>query len=387
MTVRLGAAFRRATKNMLLCIAASVVGLALGEGIVRLVAPQQLIVQRPELFRPLDSLGYAHRPNVNLTVNTGDRTVTMLTDTSGFRIGVAGRPPGNLRVLLLGDSFMAAMQVEYEQSLAGLLERCFAARAGKSLAVWNTGVAGWDPPQYYLQARRALESRSFDVVLVAVFLGNDVVESPAVLPPREADRRHPFRFPKRLTHDEVVDAVLYPANDVLEATSHLFLFFKHRSQSLLMRLGLTTIDIPVSLRRSEAGSTRWERTADILAGIDSLASARGIPTVFALIPAIEQVEPGVFAARAEAFGLDPNLFDLDQPERLIAAELQTRGLHFVSLLPLLRNARGRGAALYGRVDWHPSAEGHQVMWEGVGPAITRALGLTYSDTPGDGGGC
>lgn len=387
MTQRRAAALRLAAKTIMLGVIATLAGLGLGEVVVRLVAPQQLVVQRPELFRPMDSLGYAHRPNVHLSVNTGDRTVTVHTDGSGFRVGADGRPPGDYRLLLLGDSFMAAMQVEYQESLAGLVERCFADRTGKSVAVWNTGVAGWDPPQYYLQARRALETWPFEVAVVAVFLGNDVADGLAVLPPREADQRHPFRVPKRLTQDEVVDAVLYPANDVLEANSHVFLFFKNRSQALLMRLGLTTIDIPAVLRRSEAGSARWGRTADMLAQIDSLASARGIPTVFVLIPAIEQVVPRVFEERAEAFGIDPDVFDLEQPERLMAVELQARGLHFVSLLPALRAAERRGAALYGRVDWHPSAEGHQVMWKVVGPAIAQALGFTYSDAPSDDPGC
>ena len=378
---------RQATLNLLLFMVACLIALGLGEVIVRLLAPQQLIVQRPDLYRPVDSLGYAHRPDVHLKVNTGDRSVTMYTDSSGFRVGAKGRPPGRYRVLLLGDSFMAAMQVEYEQSLPGLIEQCFVTRTGQSAAVWNTGVAGWDPPQYYLQERRALEARQFDVVLVAVFLGNDVVTRRQIFRPLEADRKHTFRLPRRLTGAEFVDALLYPVNDFLEARSHLFVFLKNRSQTLLMRAGLTNIEVPSELRRSQAPSPRWGVTADILADMDSLAKAHGVPAVFALIPAIEQVEPAVLQDRTKSLGINPVSLDLDQPERLMIQELQRRKLSYVTLLESLRSARARGVSLYGRVDMHPSADGHRVMWDGIALLLAQALGLPYHPAPDAGQPC
>jgi hypothetical protein len=379
---------RQTTLNLLLLSVASLLAMGLAEMIVRWLAPQQLIVQRPELYRPMDSLGYAHRPNVHLTVNTGDRSVTMYTDSSGFRVGAKGRPAGRYRVLLLGDSFMAAMQVEYEQSLPGLIEQCFATRTGQSAAVWNAGVAGWDPPQYYLQARRTLEAGGhFDIILVAVFLGNDVVLRRQYLRPWQADQLHVLRFPRRLTRAEIVDALLYPINDFLEERSHLFVFLKNRSQNLLMRAGLTTIEVPAELRRSEAGSPRWGVTADILADIDSLGKAHGIPTVFALIPAIEQVEPAVLKDRLKSFGIDSATLDLDQPERLMTHELELRHLSYVSLLPALRSAQARGVTLYGRVDMHPSADGHRVMWDGIAPLLARGLGAPYQPAPATGPPC
>jgi hypothetical protein len=375
MRFRAATYLRQAALNVLLLLVASLIALGLGEVLVRLVAPQQLIVQRPELYRPMDSLGYAHRPNVHLTVNTGDRSVTIYTDSSGFRVGAGGRPPGRYRVLLMGDSFVAAMQVEYEQSLPGLIEQCFVTRTGQTAAVWNTGVAGWDPPQYFLQARRALAAGPFDLVLVAVFLGNDVVTRRQIYPPREADRQHDFRFPRRLAYSEFVDALLAPVNDLLEARSHLFVFLKNRSQTLLMHFGLTAVELPSELRRSESQSPRWGVTADILADIDSLATKHGTPALFVLIPAVEEVDPELLQLRARAFGVDTSALDLDQPDRLLGLELQRRKLTVVSLLKPLREAQSRGVSLYGQVDKHPSADGHRVMWDAIAPALAGRLGL------------
>src|SRR2546421_5783302 len=97
------------------------VALGLGELAVRWLAPQELIVKRPDIWRAVDTLGWVHWPELNTTINTGDRTVRLITDRDGFRVGAAGRGEGKKRVLLLGDSFMEAGEGELEPGRAGPL--------------------------------------------------------------------------------------------------------------------------------------------------------------------------------------------------------------------------------------------------------------------------
>ncbi len=373
---------RKAAHALLLFFAGTTIALLLGELAIRIVAPQQLILLRSDIWRPMDSLGWAHRPNVHTRVNTGDRTVTFITDRSGFRVGERGRPDARYHILLLGDSFMAAMQVEYEQSLSGLIESCMVDRTGQTAAVWNTAVAGWDPPQYYFQALRTLGQERFDLVLVAVFLGNDVVTHRQALRPREPDPRKSFRIPNAVSWDEIVDAVLAPLNDGLETRSHLFILLKNQFRGLLMRAGLTALEVPSELRRDQVTSPRWQLTGEILSGIDSMAAARGVPTLIVLIPSIEEVDPSVLRDRVEAFGIDPNSLDIGQPERLMMEELQRRRLTVLSLTKPLREAQARGLKLYGQADPHPSADGQRVMWDATAPAIARLLHLPYNAPPG-----
>src|SRR5438093_849000 len=121
-TGRRGARLREALVNVGMVSVSLSLAFGLGELAVRFVAPQQLIVKRPDIWQPADTLGWTRRPNVNTTINTGERTVRVITDHDGFRVGGAGRVESKRRILLLGDSFMEALQVEYEQSLARLLE-------------------------------------------------------------------------------------------------------------------------------------------------------------------------------------------------------------------------------------------------------------------------
>lgn len=369
---------RRLLVNLFLVAAASIIAFGLCEVIVRLAAPQQLIQIRPDLFLPLDTLGYGHQPNIDLTVNTGERDVRVRTDAAGFRIARAGRAVGQHKLLLLGDSFVEALQVEYEQSVSGLIERCFPIQTGQTAAVWNSAVSGWDPPQYLMQLRRTLRSGRFDLVLVSVYLGNDVVAHRRdVVPPRQPERRRHFRFPSSLRWAEVTDAVLAPVNDGLETRSHLFILLKLRFQSLLIRAGLTAVKVPSEIQRNEASSPRWALTAGILAEIDSLAANAGVPTIFALLPSVEQVDPDILRFRAKWFGINPASLDLDQPDRLLGAELQRRGLSYTSLLEPLRSAQRSGLQLYGRVDSHFTSEGHRIYWETIAPVIAQRLGVPF----------
>lgn len=360
--------------NLALVAASCLVALLLGEVLVRFLAPQQLIVKRPDVWRPLDTLGWAHRPQVDAALNTGERKVRFVTDARGFRVGLKAARLTSRRVLLLGDSFMEAMQVEYERSTAGLLEAGLTERLGTPVAISNAAVAGWDPPQYLLQARSTLGQERFDLVLVALYLGNDVVprrvERYSPRPPAEV---HPLRFPRRLSARELVDAVAYPLNDILEVRSQLYIFLKRRAEGQLMRLGLTAEYFPAELLRAEATSPRWQITADICRDIAEVARERGTPTLFLLLPTPFQVDSTAFWTFVRGFGIDPHAVDLDQPNQLLARELAARGLRAVDVLSTFRDAQRQGLRVYGRVDRHFTPEGHQLLERELEPIVAAYL--------------
>ena len=363
-----------------LVIACVSLGLAAGvaELVVRLVAPQQLVIKRPDIWRGLDTLGWGHRPDVNTTINTGERTVRVLTDRDGFRVGAAGRTEGKRRILLLGDSFMEAFQVEYEQSLAGLLEARVAARLGAPVAIRNTGVGGWDPPQYLMEARRELGREPFDLVVVSVYLGNDVVprriERYPAGPPVEV-QIHPLRVPRRLAYREFVDALLYPVNDFLKARSQLFIFLKKRTETVLMRLGLTATEFPADLLRSQADAPDWSVTAQICRDIRDLAQAGKVkvPTLFVLIPAPFQVDTAAFYQALKGFKIDPSAVDLDQPNRVLAQAMRAYRLDVFDALPGFLQLQRSGGRLYGTVDPHLTPQGHDVLERLVEPLVVARL--------------
>jgi hypothetical protein len=348
--------------------------LGLGEALVRVALPQQLILKRPDVWMAADSLGWVHRSGIHTTINTGERTVKLHTDADGFRVGSAGRVEAETNVLIVGDSFVEALQVEYEQSIAGLLQESLSDRVGSPVAVRNAAVDGWDPRQYYLRVRRALASEEYHAVLVFLYLGNDVItDTTYYIAPRTPKEVHPLRWPRSLTAGELIDAILYPINDALEVRSHLFILFKRRFDALLMRLGLTAAYFPTGFQRHQSDSPRWQVTASICEDIAAAANAHGVPTSFVLLPVPMQVEPETFRRQIEGFGVELAEVDLDQPNRLLAAALEERGLDVIDALEVLREAHGRGGKAFGEIDRHLSPTGHRLVAEVVEKRVSTHL--------------
>ena len=345
---------------------------------MRLVAPQQIILKRADIWRPAETIGYTHFPNVRTTVNTGEREVPYQTDEEGFRVGAGGRVEGDKKILLLGDSFMEALQVPYEQSMAGFLEAKLPAAVGKTVAVRNTGVGGYGPSHYLIQARRSLAKDHFDLAVVAVYLGNDIEPARrASYPARTATTVHHFRFPTRLSAPEFIDAVLFPINDVLEVRSHLFILSKNATTTLRIRLGLAYQEFPSEVLKREATAPRWNVTAGVLRDIAAVADSSGTPTIFVLVPAVYQVEPKQFHQFAAGFNIKPEDFDLDQSNRIMFQELHAQGLTVIDATPSLRQAaKESNVPLYGDVDSHFSPRGHEVATNAILPTVVDRLTRT-----------
>jgi len=348
----------------------TLVGLVLAEVVVRVVAPQQLIVGQPKLFGPVDSLGWAFQPEADLPVNTGERVVRVRTDHERFRVGGGGRRDRAKEVLLLGDSFVAALQVDHEQSVAGLLE----AFLGDSVSIRNAGVPGWGPSQYLLRARSLMRPGRFDAVVVMVYVGNDIVTARRdYYPPRAIDQRARFHWPRRMTWKAFVEAFGRPINDWLESHSHGYILVKNRTAVLRMQLGLAPDYFPADFLVSSADTPRWTVTASILQGIAELAGSGGRATVFVLVPAPYQTDPAAFTSYARGLGIDSSAVDLDQPNRLLGAALRSGGACVIDALPLFRAETRRGGRLFGTVDQHLSPSGSVVLAELLRPALVAAL--------------
>jgi hypothetical protein len=341
---------------------------------VRIVAPQQLILVRPDVWMPLDTLGWVRQPNLATTINTGEKTTSVFTDSLGHRVGSGGPVTAAKRVLLLGDSFVEALSVEHEESLAGQLELLLPDLVGAPVAVHNTGVGGWEPSHYLLQAVRSLERERYDLVLTAVYVGNDVVSSRTDrFPPLAPVGDTRVRIPRHLAWSELVDAIAYPVNQYLEERSHFFVLLKTRASTLRMRLGLSRVYLPTEHLRSERESARWDTTAAILSDIASMAAANETPAVFVLLPSNFQVHREILNTYVTGFGLDTALIDVPQPNELLLDRMRGRGLETLDPLDHLHALAGDGTRLFGAVDTHLNEAGNGALASWLAPQIAPHL--------------
>lgn len=96
----------------------------------------------------------------------------------------SAKPPGVFRILVLGDSFIEAMQVPLDETFSRRLEAELGAAMGRdAVQVVSMGVSGYGTASqtlYYEQFGREFDP---DVVLLAFYPGNDVRNNSATLEP------------------------------------------------------------------------------------------------------------------------------------------------------------------------------------------------------------
>jgi hypothetical protein len=95
------------------------------------------------------------------------------------------------RIVVLGDSFTAALQVRLEQTFPYILEEKLnsESRSNKRFEVINLGVIGFGTDQEYLTLKHYGLNYHPDFVILALFLGNDVSDNSFAL---KGDFRKPY---------------------------------------------------------------------------------------------------------------------------------------------------------------------------------------------------
>lgn len=149
----------------------------------------------PTHFHTADpNLGWKLKPGVSGEWNEeGASFVQVNSEGLRDREHTKAKPPNTLRVAVLGDSFTEAIHVPVEQTFWSKLERklgnCEAVKGRKNVEVINFGVQGYSTAQELMMLRKKVWDYSPDIVILAFFIGNDVINNS---PKLEYDRYRPF---------------------------------------------------------------------------------------------------------------------------------------------------------------------------------------------------
>jgi hypothetical protein len=186
-----------AMKRWLGNLAALAVGLIVSAGAAEIML-RLSGVNYPAFYSLDPQRGYRLRPGAaGLWTREGHGWVRI--NGAGFRGAETSRRPaaGSLRVAVLGDSFTEALQVDEHLTLVGQIQRQLAAARTCSLRVGhpagvevlNFGVGGYGTYQELLTWRHLARSYQPHLVLLVVYLGNDIQDNePRVRPDRPVAR-------------------------------------------------------------------------------------------------------------------------------------------------------------------------------------------------------
>jgi GDSL-like Lipase/Acylhydrolase family len=144
------------------------------------------------LFTGDPVIGYRLAPNARIRFTTSDFDTHININSLGVRDDdeIGPKPPGERRIVVLGDSLVLSVQVAHQQTFCELLERRLNARAsGVRYRVINAGVQGYGPVEELLFFRSLAAQLQPDLVLHTLFVGNDAEEALTSAPKLEGSAR------------------------------------------------------------------------------------------------------------------------------------------------------------------------------------------------------
>jgi lysophospholipase L1-like esterase len=340
--------------------------LVVAEIAVRLVRPQAVMTVSRGLYEPDEPRRYRIAPGFRGRIaNQAEFDTEVAINREGLRGPEIGpKPAGGVRILAIGDSFTFGVGAQQEETWPARLERRL-----RNAQVLNAGAPGFGVPDEVAWFERHGVGLDPDVVVVAVFLANDLQDASPDQP-----------------KVAVVDGALVVPGETgglrrwLYYHSHLFRLLKSsvlegRARSLL---GLKE---PWATRELRAEFSLYARTLpeEISKGAEATEAAvarlasRGVPVVAVLIPSLPQVDPRRWTALLDQFGLDPAGHDPHRPNRLFREIFERHGVPVLDLTDTFEAAVRQGQRIYYPIDQHLTPAGYDLMARTIGEFLPGAL--------------
>ena len=366
-----------------------VIGLVLGCGGVLVAGEVALRVLGwgPQYYTFDPDTGYAIRPDASFTVPAGAEggTRRIRSNSHGLRDVEHdyAKPPGTERILVLGDSFCEALQVDLEDTFFRRLQhRLDAGGSGRRWEVINTGVSGYGTDKELLYYRT--EGRKYHpdwVVLMFVF--NDVrnndraMQLAMSIPGRRTSRPNEPYF---VLDGGELRLENYPASQSTAATFKMWLrehFYTYEFLWKLVKgaeLSRKAVDadagIPFDYTMYEAAeSPEWDRawrvTAALLRQLRSDVEADGAHFLVVGVTNDLQIHPDHLEKMFESYpAMRDVAWDWTKPDRLLRSICDGAGIEFLDLLePFREHAEAHPREYLHTFGGHWTVAGHALCAE------------------------
>jgi hypothetical protein len=387
-------------------IVSSIAGVLVIEGGLRLFFLGTLrlpAVQHHTLLRtPHGVMGWALTPNAEAISRTLDFVQVVKANSKGLRDREHEYEPGPgvFRIVVLGDSYMEAYQVDLEQSLPRLLEKQL---ENRKVEVINLGVTSYGTGQEYLFLREEGFKYKPNLVLMAFYEENDIrndsYELERALWGEDETfinrRPYPYWDESRTRLDfkkpdlEKAKKEFEQRRQRLEEQDRLEPFWKKTmtaalvaqvaqgfrqteknplfDMNILYGPFLETFEPGVAIKREFSAEDygrmwdeAWKKTARILTMTRDLCAERATPFAIFLVPSAIQVEP---AYLEKVLALFPDLkFDLQKTDRLATGLAEKEGIPLLNMTPAFREAfqKAKKRLFYQYEDHHWNPAGHRL---------------------------
>ena len=353
--------------DALLALGAVVLALGGVEVGLRLFYPQPLGVWHQ------DEDGLAlHRPRLVTYLPQFGHVVSINSFGMRDREHTVRKPAGTYRILVLGDSFLEALQLPFEASFPSVLEAQLGKTAGRPVEVVNASVSGWGTDDELMYLEKYGAPWEPDLILIAMTLHNDVKDN-------LRERFHTLvngTLTDRPRHaPSSNESRLVELKGFLASRSHAYQLFvrsrrlgERRIEGEQLSAHVEDLFQPTLSPELARG---LELTRLLLDRITGIAAERKARIALVLLPLALQVTGEVPRGRVQTVGTTAAR-DLDRPQRLMRGIAQRVGADVIDLLPEFRgwNAAG-GPSLFLAGDGHWNESGHRLAAGVVASELVR----------------
>jgi hypothetical protein len=296
---------------------------------------------------------------------------------------------GIKRLVLLGDSYLEALQVPFERSITYLLEENLRNREVRAETI-NLGVSGFGTAREYLMLRDYGLRYKPDLVLL-FFVGNDLLNNSVRLEGKPYLPYPLLNGDRVLSRDKSGEPSFTSIVDSRSRLSFITGFLKDRSagfrllrmtidqapdiNEILYRFGLIST---ISDREGNAGndfglyeiyrrpekkviSESWGITEQFVLEIRRLAATHGAKFAVVLVPAPWEVYPALWHAVLNRLPVMRQVsMSLEKPSVRLTSFLKAHGIVYVDLLPGFRENANSSPPLFFEPDSHWTPAGHRL---------------------------
>lgn len=348
---------KRVVVNALLLFVSLTIAIALSELMLRSFAPQRVGIW--DATR--DGLT-THVPNMTQYLTGFDQTVS--TNSLGMRDRqhAVEKEDDVYRILLLGDSFMEAFQVRFEESFPHLLEQMLIASTTKKVEVINASVSGWGTDDELTYLMRYGKGFRPDLILVAMTLHNDISDN-------LDEEFHTFSggelYEKPKQEMPFPDYAVLQVKTYLASHSHLAqLFYKFWRKNYVDRAAASLRSHVADLIHqppSDRIATGWLMTERLLEKTNSVAAGIGAKMAIFMLPLFIQTSEEKLAQFLPAQGLTQEHINIYQPQQIMKQWGKEMRVPVIDLLPeFLEWTKKRGQTLFLESDGHWTTDGHRL---------------------------
>ncbi len=339
--------------------------------------------------------GVSLTPHQEASCSNGEFDVVVRSNSLGFHDHehTRSKPGQTCRVLFLGDSLIEAVQVDRTDSVTALLENSLNAQP-KNIEVLNFASSGAGPSQYLKVLETLGLSYEPDMVVLWLYLGNDIRNSH-----RELQPSHTMPFHTVDEHGELIFVpapAKVPANPLRKFFGGITFFRLFREalretplQKPFVWMGLAANEGKASRNRKgipvdwntyrKNHDPVWEEAYEVafrvLAEIQKILKARGTPFVVAVIPTNLDIEDR-WQEALSFYGVQyvPEEWDFAGPRRRVLSELERLGISTVDLLPSFqRDYEDNHISHSWKKDAHWNERGHELAASVVRPTVLENL--------------